>query len=117
MMQNQSPVHPKSKQFCLSQRLRGGATGESLVSRIVGLIGNLNGTILLTSEWRGVDAAVVDAAAAAVAAADVAGAAAAAVAAAAVAAARHGDVAASAKGQTQIKAPASIVPLAGAQPC
>jgi hypothetical protein len=39
------------------------------------------------------------------------------VAAAAVAAARHGDVAASAKGQTRIKAPASIVPLAGAQPC
>ena len=46
------------------------------------------------------DAAVVDAAAAAVAAADVAGAAAAAVAAAAVAAARHGDVAASARANT-----------------
>ena len=71
----------------------------------------------LVTRSLGVDAAVVDAAAAAVAAADVAGAAAAAVAAAAVAAARHGDVAASAKRQTRIKAPASIVPLAGAQPC
>ena len=62
------------------------------------------------------DAAVVDAAAvAAVAVAAVAaGEVAAVVAAAAVAAARHGDVAASAKGQTRIKAPASIVPLAGA---
>ena len=74
-------------------------------------------SLRLVTRSLGVDAAVVDAAAAAVAAADVAGAAAAAVAAAAVAAARHGDVAASAKGQTRIKAPASIVPLAGAQPC
>jgi hypothetical protein len=60
MMQNQSPVHPKSKQFCLSQRLRGGATGESLVSRIVGLIGNLNGTILLTLEWCRTHSALID---------------------------------------------------------
>jgi hypothetical protein len=60
MMQNQSPVHPKSKQFCLSQRLRGGATGEPLVSRIVGLIGNLNGTILLTSEWCRTHSALID---------------------------------------------------------
>jgi hypothetical protein len=59
-MQNRSPVHPKSKQFCLSQRLRSGATGESLVSRIVGLIGNLNGTILLTLEWRRTNSALID---------------------------------------------------------
>ena len=55
-----SPVHPKSKQFRLSQRLRGGATGELLVSRIVGLTGNLNGTILLTSEWCRTHSALID---------------------------------------------------------